>query len=77
MPSLLGVRRYLLATDPSVWNISISATVRGQASAGGVLEARVTMPIHIKRLSDDIIKDIIMLAQLPIGPTGDNDWELT
>lgn len=64
-------------SELSIWNISVSATVRGPAPGGGVVEARVSMPLHIKRVGEDVVKDLLAMAQLPLGPQGDTDWDLS
>lgn len=60
---------------PTLWEVSISATVRGVAEGGAMQEARVTIPVHSSRVPQDIIDAIIALAAMPLKGDQGGDWD--
>jgi hypothetical protein len=59
---------------PSIWNVSISATIRGSGPGGGVFEARVTIPLHPSKLTPEVTQLLIDTAQMPMPEPDAEGW---
>ncbi len=49
--------------DPTVWNVTLSATLRQPSKGAGVIEAHVTVPVHPSEIGQALLDRLAAAAE--------------